>query len=70
MHLSGEGIFGPPKDRDAALAVLREAVAAMFSRRCVTDDVPGISSMLGREDGILDVAFAVAIGEHKANVIR
>ena len=28
MHLSGEGIFGPPKDRDAALAVLREAVAA------------------------------------------
>jgi pyridoxine 4-dehydrogenase len=27
MHLSGPGIFGPPKDRDAALAVLREAVA-------------------------------------------
>jgi len=28
MHLSGAGVFGPPKDRDAALAVLREAVAA------------------------------------------
>ena len=28
MHLSGPGIFGPPKDRDAALAVLREAVAS------------------------------------------
>src|SRR5258707_14149653 len=28
MHLSGAGIFGPPKDRDAALAVLREAVAS------------------------------------------
>ena len=28
MHLSGAGIFGPPQDRDAALAVLREAVAA------------------------------------------
>jgi pyridoxine 4-dehydrogenase len=26
MQLSGPGIFGPPKDRDAALAVLREAV--------------------------------------------
>lgn len=28
MHLSGPGIFGPPTDRDAALAVLREAVAS------------------------------------------
>src|SRR6267154_6759067 len=28
MHLSGPGIFGPPKDRDAAVAVLREAVAS------------------------------------------
>src|ERR1700682_5954545 len=27
MHLSGAGIFGPPKDRDAALSGLREAVA-------------------------------------------
>lgn len=27
MHLSGPGIFGPPKDRDTALAVLREAVS-------------------------------------------
>ena len=26
MQLSGPGIFGPPKDRDAAIAVLREAV--------------------------------------------
>jgi pyridoxine 4-dehydrogenase len=28
MHLSGAGIFGPPQDRDAASAVLRETVAA------------------------------------------
>ncbi len=28
MRLSGPGIFGPPKDRDMALAVLREAVAS------------------------------------------
>jgi len=28
MQLAGPGIFGPPKDRNAALAVLREAVAS------------------------------------------
>lgn len=28
MRLSGPGIFGPPKDRDQAIAVLREAVAS------------------------------------------
>ncbi|MDQ0132737.1 aryl-alcohol dehydrogenase-like predicted oxidoreductase [Neorhizobium galegae] len=28
MQLAGKGVFGPPKDRDAAVAVLREAVAA------------------------------------------
>src|SRR5665647_1064753 len=27
MQLAGPGVFGPPKDRDAAVAVLREAVA-------------------------------------------
>src|ERR1017187_9619615 len=27
MQLAGPGVFGPPKDRDAALAVLRAAVA-------------------------------------------
>jgi pyridoxine 4-dehydrogenase len=28
MQLSGPGVFGPPKDRAAALAVLREAVTS------------------------------------------
>jgi pyridoxine 4-dehydrogenase len=28
MQLAGPGVYGPPKDRDAALAVLREAVAS------------------------------------------
>ena len=28
MQLAGPGVFGPPKDRKAALAVLREAAAA------------------------------------------
>jgi aryl-alcohol dehydrogenase-like predicted oxidoreductase len=27
MQLAGPGVFGPPRDRDAAIAVLREAVA-------------------------------------------
>jgi len=27
MQLAGPGVFGPPKDKDAAIAVLREAVA-------------------------------------------
>ena len=27
MQLAGPGVFGPPKDRDAAVRVLREAVA-------------------------------------------
>ena len=28
MQLAGKGVFGPPKDRDACVAVLREAVAS------------------------------------------
>jgi pyridoxine 4-dehydrogenase len=28
MQLAGPGVFGPPKDRDAAIAVLRETVAS------------------------------------------
>src|SRR5258708_22631503 len=28
MQLAGPGVFGPPRDRDAAIAVLRAAVAA------------------------------------------
>ena len=28
MQLAGSGVFGPPKDPNAAVAVLREAVAA------------------------------------------
>src|SRR6201986_1413399 len=28
MQLAGDGVFGPPRDRDEAIAVLRAAVAA------------------------------------------
>ena len=30
MQLAGPGVFGPPKDKQAALDVLREAVAAGY----------------------------------------
>ena len=32
MQLAGPGVFGPPKDKQAALDVLREAVAAQGQR--------------------------------------
>jgi len=32
MQLAGDGVFGPPRDRDEALRVLRAAVAAGVDR--------------------------------------
>ncbi len=32
MQLTGPGVYGPPKDPDGAVAVLREAVASGVSR--------------------------------------
>src|SRR6185436_7024053 len=50
MHLSGAGIFGPPKDRDAALAILREAVAAGVNHIDTSDYYgPHITNELIRE---------------------
>src|SRR5712671_1525970 len=50
MHLSGAGIFGPPKDRDAALGVLREAVAAGVNHIDTSDYYgPHITNQLIRE---------------------
>src|SRR5258707_12081756 len=50
MHLSGAGIFGPPKDRDAALAVLREAVASGVDHIDTSDFYgPHITNQLIRE---------------------
>src|SRR5471030_2514634 len=50
MHLSGAGIFGPPQDRDAALAVLREAVAAGVNHIDTSDYYgPHITNQLIRE---------------------
>ncbi len=37
MQLAGPGVWGPPKDPDAAVAVLREAVAAGVSHIDTSD---------------------------------
>jgi pyridoxine 4-dehydrogenase len=50
MHLSGAGVFGPPRDRNAALAVLREAVAAGVNHIDTSDYYgPHVTNQLIRE---------------------
>ena len=50
MQLAGAGVFGPPKDRKAALAVLREAVASGVDHIDTSDFYgPHITNQLIRE---------------------
>jgi aryl-alcohol dehydrogenase-like predicted oxidoreductase len=50
MQLAGRGVFGPPKDRDAALAVLREAVASGVNHIDTSDFYgPHVTNRLIRE---------------------
>ena len=50
MQLAGPGVFGPPKDRDAALAVLREAVAQGVNHIDTSDYYgPHVTNQLIRE---------------------
>ncbi len=50
MQLAGPGVFGPPKDRDAALAVLREAVASGVNHIDTSDFYgPHVANQLIRE---------------------
>jgi pyridoxine 4-dehydrogenase len=50
MQLAGPGVFGPPKDRDAAIAVLREAVASGIDHIDTSDFYgPHITNQLIRE---------------------
>lgn len=50
MQLAGPGVFGPPRDRDAALAVLREAVASGVNHIDTSDFYgPHITNQLIRE---------------------
>lgn len=50
MQLAGPGVFGPPRDRDAAIAVLREAVAAGVNHIDTSDFYgPHITNQIIRE---------------------
>ncbi|MFL9909691.1 aldo/keto reductase family oxidoreductase [Paraburkholderia sp. RL17-337-BIB-A] len=50
MQLAGPGVFGPPKDREAALAVLREAVASGVNHIDTSDFYgPHVTNQLIRE---------------------
>src|SRR5262249_33150145 len=50
MQLAGPGVFGPPRDRDAAIAVLREAVARGVNHIDTSDYYgPYVTNQLIRE---------------------
>src|ERR1700745_3694849 len=50
MRLSGPGIFGPPRDRETAVAVLREAVSSGVNHIDTSDYYgPHITNQLIRE---------------------
>src|ERR1700749_4234010 len=50
MQLAGPGVFGPPKDHGAALAVLREALAAGVDHIDTSDFYgPHVTNQLIRE---------------------
>lgn len=50
MQLAGPGVFGPPKDRDAAIAVLREALALGVNHIDTSDFYgPHVTNQLIRE---------------------
>jgi pyridoxine 4-dehydrogenase len=50
MQLAGPGVFGPPKDRDAAIAVLREAVASGVNHIDTSDFYgPHVTNQIIRE---------------------
>jgi pyridoxine 4-dehydrogenase len=50
MQLAGPGVFGPPKDRHAALAVLREAIASGVNHIDTSDYYgPHVTNALIRE---------------------
>ena len=68
MQLAGPGVFGPPRDRDAALAVLREAVASGVDHIDTSDFYgPHVTNELIREalhpypDGLVIVTKVGAV---------
>ena len=71
MQLAGPGVFGPPKDPDAALAVLREAIAsgvnhidtADFYGPHVTNQIIGKALAPYREDLVIVTKIGCRRGE-------
>jgi aryl-alcohol dehydrogenase-like predicted oxidoreductase len=68
MQLAGPGVYGPPKDKDAALAVLRTAVAAGVNHIDTSDFYgPHITNQIIREalhpyaDGLVIVTKVGAV---------
>ena len=54
MQLPGPGVFGPPRDRDEVLAVLRRA-AELFEQACDGGDAHAcldIASLLAKGEGV------------------
>ncbi len=50
MQLAGPGVWGPPRDREAAVAVLREAVAAGVNHIDTSDYYgPHVTNQIIRE---------------------
>jgi pyridoxine 4-dehydrogenase len=50
MQLAGPGVFGPPKDRDAAIAVLREVIELGITHIDTSDFYgPFVTNQLIRE---------------------
>src|SRR6476469_2963872 len=50
MQLAGPGVFGPPRDRDEAIAVLREAVASGVNHIDTSDYYgPHVTNQIIRE---------------------
>ena len=71
MQLAGPGVFGPPKDRSAAIAVLREAVASGVNHIDTSDFYgPHVTNQLIREalhPYPTDLVIVTKIGARRGN---
>lgn len=71
MQLAGPGVFGPPRDRDAALAVLREAVAQGVNHIDTSDYYgPHVTNLLIQEALVPyppDLVIVTKIGAKRGN---
>jgi pyridoxine 4-dehydrogenase len=71
MQLAGPGVFGPPKDRNGAIAVLREAVASGVNHIDTSDFYgPHVTNQLIREalhPYPTDLVIVTKIGARRGN---